>query len=309
MVQTSSILPGLKDCGYHITLYTAPRGWEVVSHDPHVDSVVLQDADQIPIMELGAFWDWLKKKHDRFINLSETVEGNLLVTADRSMHRWPHALRHALLDVNYLEVMHAVAEIPFPPRQKFYPTEEEKSWAKRERQKMGAGPVILWTLSGSSIHKTWPYLDEIISRVLVKSQSAKIVTVGEEACKTLEAGWEMEERVVKRSGVWSIRQTLAFIDQADLLVGPETGVMNAAGLHEVPKVVTLSHSSAENLTKHWKNCVSLTPKNTACYPCHQLHYSSEFCPRGETGTARCQEDISADAMWEAIQPRLARKAA
>lgn len=310
LVQASSVLPGLKAEGYHITLYTAPRGYEVVQHDPNVDAFVIQDPDQVPIHELGQFWRFLKGRHSRFVNLSETVEGTLLAIPGRAMHEWPHALRHALLDVNYLEVVHAVAGVPFPPRQKFYATDMEIAWAKKERQKMDGTKVILWTLSGSSIHKTWPYLDQIVARILVKEPEARIVLVGDESCKLLERGWELEPRVVRRSGDWSIRQTLAFIDQADLLVGPETGVMNAAGLHPVPKITTLSHSSSENLTKHWKNCVSLTPKATPCYPCHQLHFGSEFCPRDEKeGTAKCQSDISADVMWEAMLPHLARKAA
>lgn len=310
LVQASSIFPGLKAEGWHITLYTAPRGYDVVKHDPNVDAFVLQDPDQVPIHELGSFWNWLKKRHDRFINLSETVEGNLLVTPDRSMHAWPHALRHALLDVNYLEVVHGVAGVPFPPKQRFYATAEEKAWAQLERSKMGGSKVVLWTLSGSSVHKTWPHLDQIIGRIMMASPDARVVLAGDESCKLLEQGWEAESRVLKRSGVWSIRQTLAFIDQADLLVGPETGVMNAAGLHPVPKIVTLSHSSVENLTKHWVNCESLTPKNTPCYPCHQLHYGREFCPEDpESGTAKCQADISADQMWQAMTPYLLKKAA
>lgn len=310
MVQASSILPALKEQGYEITVFTAPRGVEVIRHDPHVSHFVVQDPDQIPIHELGDFWKWLKTRYTRFINLSETVEGNLLPTPDRSIHGWPHALRHALLDVNYLEVVHAVAEVPFPIRQKFYATEEEKTWAKRERLKMGGSKVILWTLSGSSVHKTWPYLDQIIARILLAEKDARIVLIGDESCKVLEQGWELEPRVVKKSGEWTIRQTLAFIDQADMLVGPETGVMNAAGMHRIPKIVTLSHSSVENLTKHWLNCVNLTPANTPCYPCHQLHYGREFCPEDkESGAAKCQADISADVMWEAIRPRLSRMAA
>jgi ADP-heptose:LPS heptosyltransferase len=303
-------LPGLKAEGYSITLYTAPRGFEVVQHDPNVDAFVIQDPDQVPIRELGDFWKWLKTKHTRFVNLSETVEGNLLAPPDRSMHAWPHELRHALLDVNYLEVVHAVAGVTFPPRQKFYATEEEKAWAKRERSKMGAGPVVLWTLSGSSVHKTWPHLDAILARIMVSSKSACVVLAGDESCQLLEQGWEAEARVWKASGRWSIRQTLAFIDQADLLVGPETGVMNAAGLHQVQKIVTLSHSSIENLTKHWLNCVSLTPQNTPCYPCHQLHYGREFCPADEaSGAAKCQADISPEQMWAALSPLLLQKAA
>lgn len=310
LVQASSVFPGLKAQGYSITLYTAPRGYEVAQHDPNVDGFVLQDPDQVPIHELGSFWKWLRTRYSLFVNLSETVEGNLLATPDRSMHAWPHELRHALLDVNYLEVVHAVAGVPFPPRQKFYATDEEKAWAKRERSKMGAGPVVLWTLSGSSIHKTWPHLDAIIARIMVASKDACVVLAGDESCQVLENGWEAEPRVWKMSGRWSIRQTLAFIDQADLLVGPETGVMNAAGLHPVRKIVTLSHSSVENLTKHWLNCTSLTPANTPCYPCHQLHYGREFCPADEaSGAAKCQADISPEQMWDALSPLLLRKAA
>jgi ADP-heptose:LPS heptosyltransferase len=307
LVQASSVFPSLKEQGYHLTLYTAPRGYEVAKSDPHVDAFVVQDPDQVPLQELGDFWKWIKSRHDRFINLSESVEGNLLPTPDRSIHGWPHALRHAVLDLNYLEVVHAIAGAPFPPRQHFYPSEEEKSWARRERAKL-SGPVVLWTLSGSSVHKTWPYLDKIIAMILTNTTGC-VVLVGDESCQLLEQNWEAESRVVRRSGVWSIRQTLAFIDQADLLVGPETGVMNAAGLHPVPKIVTLSHSSPENLTKHWKNCISLVPGNTPCWPCHQLHYGFEHCKRDEaTGTAACQADIPADAMWNAMQTYM-RKAA
>jgi hypothetical protein len=97
--------------------------------------------------------------HERFVNLSETVEGNLLATPDARCTPGRTQLRHALLDVNYLEVVHAVAGVPFPPQQKFYATSEEKAWAKRERLEDGRVAVILWTLSGSSVHKTWPHLD------------------------------------------------------------------------------------------------------------------------------------------------------
>lgn len=35
----------------------------------------------------------------------------------------------------------------------------------------------------------------------------------------------------------------------------------------------LSHSSAENLTKHWLNTTTLEPncEKAPCFPCHRLH--------------------------------------
>lgn len=195
--------------------------------------------------------------------------------------------------------MHTIAELPYEPAQRFYPTDDERAWARKERNKIG-GRIILWSLSGSAVHKTWPYLDAVIARLMLRDKDTKVVLTGDHLCQVLEAGWETESRVVRKSGVWTIRETLAFAQVADVVVGPETGVLNAVGFESVPKVITLSHSSIENLTRDWVNCTNLVP-TTACYPCHQLHYSFEHCYRDdETGVAACQASISADEMYSAI---------
>ncbi len=310
MIQTSSIFPALKEQGYHITLYCATRGYDVVKHDPYVDRFVVQDADQVPNPWLGDFWSDLKKKYTKFVNLSESIEGTLLAMEGRPAHSWPHAYRHQMLNKNYLEMTHGIAQVPLPPRQAFYATDNEKAWAASERKRIG-GRVILWTLSGSATHKHWPFLDAIVARVMSHYPDVNVVLVGDEMSKLLERGWEGEVRVHCRSGVWSIRETLAFLPECDLIVGPETGVMNAAGMLKVPKICALSHSSKENLTKHWLNCWSLTPKNTHCYPCHMLHVNGfKYCIHDEeAGSAACQSDISVDVMWQAITRHLLRKAA
>ena len=103
---------------------------------------------------------------------------------------------------------------------------------------------------------------------------------------------------------------MAFAEAADLIIGTETGLLNASGSMDVPKIVTLSHSSEEMLTKHWKNVIALNqPMGTGCakHPCRQLHGGSnrdpwEDCPQHvETGTALCQFHIGPDMMIDAIQ--------
>jgi ADP-heptose:LPS heptosyltransferase len=124
----------------------------------------------------------------------------------------------------------------------------------------------------------------------------------------LEGGWENEPRVVKKSGKWSIRESLSMIAQSDLVIGPETGVLNAAAFDPMPKIITLSHSSVENLTRDWVNTISLTSKNTSCYPCHTLHFGFDTCRKDESsGVSACQTDISADQMWDAITQVLETK--
>jgi hypothetical protein len=71
---------------------------------------------------------------------------------------------------------------------------------------------------------------------------------------------------------------------------------------EVPKIITMSHSSEEMLTKHWKNVIALKQKS-GCpkFPCRQLHYTWDYCMQDkETGTAVCQSSIDVDMMWDAI---------
>jgi ADP-heptose:LPS heptosyltransferase len=162
-------------------------------------------------------------------------------------------------------------------------------------------------LAGSAVHKTWPHLDTVIARLLIQNKDAKVVLVGDELCKLLEQGWEKEPRVICKSGEWSIRKSLSFAQVADIVIGPETGILNAVGMESLPKVIMLSHSSAENLTKHWKNTIAIEPK-TACYPCHKMHYNFDYCVRDEaTGCAKCQSDITPDEVYTALDGLL-RKA-
>jgi hypothetical protein len=66
---------------------------------------------------------------------------------------------------------------------------------------------------------------------------------------------------------------------ANLVLGPETMMTNAAGSMGTPVITLLSHSTHEALCKHWgSNDYCLAPENTPCYPCFQLHYTRESCP-------------------------------
>lgn len=299
-IQTAALFPGLKAQGYHITLYTTQVGYDMLKTDPYLDEFYLQDKDQVPNVELGPFWNHQKKKYDRWVNLSESVEGTFLALPGRINHTWPHHVRNHMMNENYLEFACMLADVPYRPVRGFYPTDEEKEWAEREYGSLGA-KVILWCLSGSSVHKTWPWLDQMLARIMLTYPEWKVVLVGDELCKILEYSWENEPRVVRRSGEWSIRQTLTFAEQCDMVIGPETGVLNHVAFLPIHKIITLSHSSRNNLSRDWVNCISLTPKDCRCYPCHMMHYSFEHCTRDEeTGVALCQARIGPEVMWDSI---------
>lgn len=305
MIQASSIFPGLKEQGYHLTLYCqSGLGYEVVKHDPHVDRFVVQDRDLVPNQFLQEYWDYTKKKYEKWVNLSGSVEGTLLAGPECSSWSWPNSLRAKMMDRNYLEFTHEIADVPPPYRPKFYATPKEKEKASWQARQWGRKNV-LWSLAGSSNHKVWPHVDAVISSVMLEYKDVHVVLVGDETCQILEVGWEKENRVHRRSGVWSIRESMAFAEVADVIIGTETGLLNCAGSLDTPKIINLSHSSEEMLTKHWKNVIPIRqPDGVGCpkQPCRQLHGSGGAdswmdCPKHEeTGTAMCQFSIGPDVV-------------
>ena len=81
----------------------------------------------------------------------------MLAIPGRTMYNWPYEARRKVLNHNYLELTHDIAGIPQGDYQAyFYPTGEEKLWAEHEDKRINPSckPVILWSLAGSSVHKT-----------------------------------------------------------------------------------------------------------------------------------------------------------
>lgn len=312
MIQTSSLFPWLKEEGYHITLYCqAGQGYEAVKHDPHIDRFIIQEHKAVPPQFLLEFFEDTRKKYDKWINLCESVECTLLAAPGRVQWDWPNQLRQKYLNRNYLEWTHELAEVPPPYRPKFYSTPEEKAWAKDKARSYGKRN-ILWSLSGSSGHKVWPHLDTVLAGLMIDYPEVHVTLVGDEFCTILEKGWENEKRVHRQSGKWSIRQSLAFAEVADIVIGCETGLLNAAGSMDSWKIVTLSHSSPENLTKYWRNTIYLESTGCPKHPCHQLHGaegSSPWidCPQeSKSGTALCQFHITPQMMFTAVKSILRR---
>jgi ADP-heptose:LPS heptosyltransferase/predicted SAM-dependent methyltransferase len=314
-LQLSSVAAGLHEEGYHVTLYTSPPGDDVIRHDPNIDAFYLQDKDQVPNHLLGEFWKYQSAKYDKWVNLSESVEGSFLAMPGRTAHAWSPLARHRYMNHNYIEMAHAIAGIPHNPRVRFYASPTEQEWAKKERAKLGGSPLILWALSGSSVHKTWGGLDKTIASILLEFPAAHLVLVGGTGEAILEAGWENEPRVHCRSGKYTIRESLALVDYVDMVIGPETGVVNAASCLNIPKVVFLSHSTHENLTRDWVNTYALASVKTTCPgrganeapACHMMHFDWSFCKQfrepghPQDGTAQCQADIDGEAAWEIIR--------
>lgn len=292
-ILVSPVVRALKQDGYHVTLNCTERCYEVLETDPNIDCFLLQKTNEIPQTELGPYWDKMKKLYDRWVNLSGSIEGNLLkipnmvnALTGQDDYQLPKMILHEKCNRNYMDETMKFADYEDrkgeQPELFFKPSEER--WAKRMKRKYN-GFLVVWGITGSSVHKIYPYADSVIQAIVAAWPQAHVVLVGEAGCYGII---DPHKRIHDLCGRVSIRKTFALIKHADLLVSPETSVANAASCFDTHKVIILSHSSEENLTKYWRNC-SAVFEPVSCYPCHKLHYSKDSCPlEKETQLPKCQ---------------------
>jgi len=312
MIMASSIFPELKKQGYRVCLNTTKSGYEIVKYNPFIDEFLLQDNKQVKNLELGEYWEFLGTCFQYVINLSESIEGALLMMPPRLLHLDGVLVEdkghedyfkkdvHEKYNINYIERTHKIAGVPFSHETRFFPSPKEDAWAKKERNKLGGDHIIMVVLSGTASFKAYPHVDAVMAQVLMKTSGTRFLLVGDTTCQILEAGWELENRVIRRSGKYSVRQTLSLLKYMDVVMGPETGMLNAASMLPNRKIIYLSHSSVENLTKHWVNTLAVAG-DVECYPCHKMHFDGRYCNREkETGAALCSYNIDPSILVDHI---------
>jgi len=305
LIMCSPLFKLLKKDGYHVTAHITKRAKDVLKGNPYIDEFIVYVDDTVPFDKLGAYWDDLSKQYDRFINLSGSIEEGLLAAPWQDIYTWKKEERHKKLNVNYYDRTLELGGYPIKGRNgELYLTKDDEKIVRSRLKPYRDKFVILWSLSGSSYHKTYPFAEQVALRFLENHKDAQIICVGETLCYLLE--WD-HRRSFNASGAWSMRTTMALTKYVDLVIGPETGVMNAAGCFDTPKIVFLSHSSEENLTKYWKNCTALHGE-AFCYPCHMLHYNRDSCPHDSITTAPlCMARIKPEDVYNAMEQVYQRK--
>lgn len=301
----SSILPSLKKEYGHVTVYTQRQGEASLRNDPHIDCIKVQpdgifgtnDADnaRLGFQTVGELQmhhiNYLSGKHDRFINLIGSIEGSLLPHITHSNYWLPDDTRRAVMQQNYLEVIHRAARVPFKAeavKVKFYPSTEEIAWAAAERARH-PGRFVVINPSGSSLPKWWPHGQKAME--LFAADGVTGVLLGDLKGKTFTApaGWQ----VIGTD--WDIRKCYALAALADIVIGTESAIVNSVA-HEPPlKIVLLSHSTAFQLTRDWDRTIAIEPEGLPCYPCHRIHVGWGQCAQDvKTGSAVCQAAATAE---------------
>jgi FkbM family methyltransferase len=295
----ASVCRPLKDQGYNVEVITQNPQSVVFENNPHIDKISVYDAKDWP-EDLAQWQDLFRIRAKeyapgKFVNLAHSVECKHGLVPIQTWYWWPQEYRRKLCGGSYLETAHDVFGVPHSFGPLFFPTEEEKEEARVTRAKLGSRPLIGWTLSGTRIDKVYPYTALLVSR-LIKELGANVVLMGgPPPYRDLELANGIVEHVKVQNGstegvfhaaspslenqIWPIRRILTFAAHCDLVIGPDTGPSWGVAFEPVPKIVLISHTSAENITKHWINTLTLhaDPRRVPCWPCHRLHDTFKTC--------------------------------
>lgn len=296
----SSPIKLLKEAGYHVTAYLAHTGEEVLRHDPNIDRIVMLPNGALGDAELLAFWLNEAPKYDHWTNLIGSVEQRMLYHPNSNEFFLPQDLRARFARGNYLEMVHDYAGLPHAFHQQFYPTAGELAAVRKQRALLPDGPFVVVNACGSSVAKTWPHLQGFLRRMA----AARVVTMvlGDTRDLDLE---EIAPYVVIPANGYPARMALAFCQLADAVVGTESMILNSVASLPMLKVALLSHSSSENLTKHWRNTTAFSAGRVPCHPCHRIHQDMSFCAREKnTGAAGCMASYTPDLVADHVLEQL-----
>ena len=290
---TTPLIRYLKEKGHEIVFLGSEQSEQVLRHNPRISKFVYHERDSVENCKLGEYFDKVRKEHgcDKMIDLCESIEVRLALAPDYPQWNWSKKERAAYADINYYEYAFEMAFEQHPDLkdeghtfssetyipEMFFSSEEEE-WAAEERKRNLGQVVVMWGLSGSGRQKTYPYVPYIVADLIKKHKKMKVILVGGQTCQILEAGFPKHDRIVRRSGDFNFRQSAMLTRHVDLVVSPDTGFLHAAGCTQTAKLGLLTHTTIENITKHFLSDYSIESE-APCAPCFRLiNDADKQCP-------------------------------
>ena len=283
------VLRQLKKEGWHVILEYSDRGEPIFRNNPNIDEHIFYPANSVPFEELGDYWKSQEKKlkADKMINFSETIEVALALHPRSPKYNYTKTERYMLCNKNYYKYTMDYAKLEcddYTPELFFTKSEMLDCKQYFRSNKFN----VLINLSGSGKHKAYPYMDQVMSKILGRIEDSHIITTGDYLCKLLESSGK---RVTHLAGEVGIRTVMALTSQVQLVISPDTGVLHASGCYPTPKIGILGHSTIENITRYFENDYSVQADSSKaeCAPCFRMIYDMlQQCPRDmATGGAWC----------------------
>jgi len=261
---------------HKVIVNTVPGSADILWHNPYVHELRVQQAGAIPNDQLGDYEAQIRSSYAKIVTLHESIERTLLLEERDPEYHLPKEERHRLCNINYYDhTLNRAGLNAYGLRPEIYLSHHEQFMGELFRRTHRGFFLIQWQVTGSAAHKIYPYTELITDALLERYPDIKIFLTGGGEFKVDVSQWN--KRLVNKVGWWNHRQACVMTKFMDLVVSPETGVLNASGAFDTPKIGILTHSSRENLTKYFLNDYSLESQ-APCAPCHRMIHGINQCP-------------------------------
>lgn len=295
-----------KQRGDEVVYVCNERGEQILRHNPHIETLEVEPKDVVPMPELPAHMERLRKKYncDKILDLSESIEVALSQHPRSPNYKLPKQERFNKFNRNFYEytfehVKESWEGVDLKPE--VFLTDEEltsaKSYLKSDHFNVTIG------MAGSGGNKAWPHTEELCAKMKELIPNLHVITVGDERCQMIEP---QGDYITNLSGKIPMRESMGLTKLSDLVIAPDTGLLHAAGCFDTPKIGMIGHNTRESITKYFTNdySVEADPLKAQCAPCFYLVYDMPLqCPQDlENGGAYCMsKGIPTDKVLEQVR--------
>lgn len=322
-LMAASVLRPLKRLGYNTEVITSGLAHTVFLNNPFLDKLSVKADGDIPAGDAGTQWFATRaKEYEQFFHLSHSCEVRHALQVGQTAFWWPQDYRRKLCAGSYLETVHDICGVAHDFGPLFFPTDEELQRAEVVKRDQIGGRYLSYVICGSRVDKVWPYASMAIARI-IKELKIPVMMIGEGG-RQFEYAKSIEQDVLRTNSSteglslalspvssdaggaqnWPIRRSLTQAFCSDLVITPDTGIAWAVAMEAMPKIAMVSHASAENITKHWVNTLTLhaDQNRVPCAPCHRLHNDISTCHPAKDGVpaAACMADISVETLMQSV---------
>jgi ADP-heptose:LPS heptosyltransferase len=263
----------LAEEGHEVHVCTRGQTDKVFANNPYVKGVEVSPDDFEDQASCDAWTEECYSRYDKIIPLAWTVEKAYLHRTDALFGKIPtlKQRRKIALGKNYYDRnLSASGFKPRPVLPEIYASEvEQESLHRLVREKHDIGfKIVLWNLMGSTQNKVLSPGGHWINEVSELYPNARHFIIGNIKI-AIPCINPKNKMIFDQSGAWDLRTVMLMTSIADLVVGPESMLVNAAACFETPKIIIYSHSSPDNLGRYYSNHYPVLPK-CDCHPCYLI---------------------------------------
>jgi ADP-heptose:LPS heptosyltransferase len=283
MLYTVPVLPYLFE-KYDVYLECNTKVYQLMYNDPRFKEIYLFQHERFPREKWSDLfykrWEKVvcKVKPDRIINLNGSLETTCIAENYQKEFTLPFDKRREFFGkYSFYDSVFKRCELETPKQLRLdllhYSQKEidiVETWREKNKNKF----IIMMPIAGSTSQKVLHYFKEWINILLNHYKDLHIYITGGNDCKKIVPEHPQVKNACGHDT--SIKQIFLMTKYANYVLGPETGVVAAAGMWGTPKTMFCTTSSIYQCTKYQQNDHSIQAP-IYCSPCHRAIYYMEDC--------------------------------